>query len=187
VRKRQRLRRHAEEGGGGRAYGTKSQLCEDENIAQKYGFHGDQFTKDGIATSKRYDYDSIMHYNSFDYYNPDIVNKDLKDPNLYPIARLTNGEKSIMPYLDGGKAGNNWDMSIVPRATWVTHTDFIAPQISDANSDVISFMYPWKTGSTSMAAGFDNVVVGNSTIIMSKVVTPLKALGDLGKHQLWRR
>jgi hypothetical protein len=60
----------------------------------------------------------------------------------------------------------------------VIHTDFALAQISDADSDAISFMYPWNAGSTSMAAGLDTVVVGNSTIIMSNVVTPLKALGE---------
>jgi hypothetical protein len=55
-----------------------------------------------------------MHYDSFDYYNSDIVKKDLNDPNLYPIARLTNGEKSIMQYPEGGNAGNNWEVRINP-------------------------------------------------------------------------
>jgi hypothetical protein len=63
-----------------------------------------------------------MYYASWAFHNPELVGVDPTDPDYYPITRLDNGQKSLLPY------------PIKPFA------------ISQGDKDAIKRMYPW-TGS----------------------------------------
>jgi hypothetical protein len=61
-----------------------------------------------------------MHYSSWAFDNPELVAVDPTDPDYYPMARLDNGKKSLLPY------------PIKPFA------------ISQGDKDAIKRMYSWS-------------------------------------------
>jgi hypothetical protein len=48
-------------------------------------------------SSISYDYDSIMQYSSWHGYDPELVKNDPDNPDFYPMVRLKDGKKSLIP------------------------------------------------------------------------------------------
>jgi hypothetical protein len=63
-----------------------------------------------------------MHYSSWEFSEPELIGVDLTDPDYYPMAQLTNGQKSLLP------------LPISPYS------------ISQGDKEGIKGLYPW-TGS----------------------------------------
>jgi hypothetical protein len=107
---------------------TQDQLCNNINVATRYNFDATQYYKwetKGMQHSSDYDYDSIMHYSSWQSHNPAITDSDPNNPDKYPIVRLTGGkggQKSLLPLPR-------------PYPEW---------SISRLDRDAIKMLYPWE-------------------------------------------
>jgi len=107
---------------------TEDELCNNFNVANNYKFDATQYYKwenDGMKYGSDYDYDSIMHYNSWQSRNPALTDLDSNNPNKYPLVRLTQGnnvQKSLLPLPQ-------------PYPGW---------QISKLDKDAIKMLYPWE-------------------------------------------
>jgi hypothetical protein len=107
---------------------TEDELCNMFNVANHYQFDASQFykwTNEGMQHSTDYDYDSIMHYSSWQSHNPALVAQDSNNLDNYPIVRLTggkDGQKSLLPLPR-------------PNGEW---------SISRLDKDAIKLLYPWN-------------------------------------------
>ncbi|KAI4684195.1 hypothetical protein J4E81_009074 [Alternaria sp. BMP 2799] len=107
---------------------TINELCNIFNVAKHYQFDASEYykwTNDGLTYSAEYDYDSIMHYSSWQSHNPALVNQDQNNPDNYPLVRLTggkNGQKSLLPL---PRPSGEWG-------------------ISRLDKEAIKLLYPWE-------------------------------------------
>jgi hypothetical protein len=88
---------------------TKETLCNLYFIALQYQFFGSEYCilNFGYYSTDRYDYDSIMEYTSFEFHDPDLVKEEPNNPDFYPLAKLKDSKKSIIPIPDA-----NWQVSL---------------------------------------------------------------------------
>jgi hypothetical protein len=107
---------------------TQDELCNNFNVANNYKFDATRYYKwenAGINYGSHYDYNSIMHYSSWQSHNHALTDADPTNPDKYPLVRLTggrNGQKSLLPLP-------------LPYPDW---------QISKLDEDAIKMLYPWE-------------------------------------------
>jgi hypothetical protein len=107
---------------------TKDELCNNFNVANNYKFDATQYYKwenKGMEYSSDYDYNSIMHYSSWQSHNPALTDADPTNLDKYPLVLLTGGrnrQKSLLPLP-------------LPYPDW---------QISKFDEDSIKMLYPWE-------------------------------------------
>jgi hypothetical protein len=89
------LKRASEKGHGA------DELCNSARCAAEFGFAATQFTTNGVlvdpsTSSKQYDVDSIMHYTSENFADPQKYGNHRGDPSYYPLVKKNSDKKLII-------------------------------------------------------------------------------------------
>jgi hypothetical protein len=89
------LRRASEKGH------SEDELCNSARCATEFSFAAYQYTKNGELVdpstgSKEYDIDSIMHYTSENFADPEKYKDHRGDPDYYPLVKKDGSGKKMI-------------------------------------------------------------------------------------------
>ncbi|KAI8940913.1 hypothetical protein NX059_002171 [Plenodomus lindquistii] len=99
---------------------SKFDFCNDPDVADRFDFVAFGFHKDNGLYSAEYDHDSIMHYSSYTGARNDLIRADRNNMDHYPLTKLVNGVRSIIP--------SRWRGEV---------------KVSDGDGEGIRKLYPW--------------------------------------------